>query len=249
VRPQVVRDLVELGGAPAREALNKALAAGAGNDWLDAWVAVGLLELGDTSQMPRIEQTLGKTDWALDPRGFRSIWRSISPFISLAATLVLSGGAMAPSAIDQVKRIAQVVGNFAAGERARYLVRAGLRETMTAQLRWQAADALAAAHPPGAAKLLESLLDDPALPVRTSAAQALARVDDPDAIHGIARAYALDYGEENTVSRTPAVRAALLRAALLRFPQTPETRQLVTAAQAEADSGLRLIAFVASAGS
>ena len=47
VRGQVVRDLVELGGEPSRQALRAALDDGSRNEWVEAWIAVGLLELGD----------------------------------------------------------------------------------------------------------------------------------------------------------------------------------------------------------
>ena len=53
VRGQVVRDLVELGGEPSRQALRAALDDGSRNEWVEAWIAVGLLELGDESVAPK----------------------------------------------------------------------------------------------------------------------------------------------------------------------------------------------------
>ena len=62
VRGQVVRDLVELGGEPSRQALRAALDDGSRNEWIEAWIAVGLLELGDerTAGFRRTAKGCGK---------------------------------------------------------------------------------------------------------------------------------------------------------------------------------------------
>jgi len=243
IRPQVVRSLVALGGDKARPTLERALKAGTGNDWLEAWVRVALFELGDESQFEAVQAALDKEDWSLDPRGFGSIWRAIKPLLYAAAQTVLSGGAAAPSAFQQVQRAVQLIGNFAEGERGRYLANADARKAATAQLRWQTADALAVAHPPGAAAVLRRLLDDEVPAVRLSAARALASLDSPDALDGIIVAFGKDFGDESGISRTAEVRAALLRAALIRFPDDPRTRKLLDAAAADADPGVQFIAL------
>jgi HEAT repeat protein len=245
IRPLVVRDLVELGGERARGALAQALAENPPNDWLTAWVRVGLLELGDASQLAAVESALSREDWALDPRGFRSVWRAIRPFLQAAVSTLASGGLAAPSALQQARQAVSLVGNLVQGERSRRLAKSGQREAAIAQLRWQTADALAVAAPPGAARVLEGLLatEDPA--VRLSAAAALVRLDEPEAIAGIARAYSLDYGAEDGVPRTPEVRASLLRAARLRFPADPRTAQLFALGSRDEDPAVRLIALVA----
>jgi HEAT repeat protein len=243
IRPQVVRQLVELGGPLARQTLEQALAAGTGNDWLEAWVRVALLELGDTSQMSAVEAAVAKEDWALDPRGFLSVWRAIKPLLTAAAQTMISGGLAAPSTFHQVQQAVQLIGNFGSGERGRYLANADKRQAAIAQLRWQTADALAIAHPPGSEKLLIRLLDDPTPAVRLSAARALACLDAPDAIVGLETAFGRDYGDEAGVSRTAEVRGALLRAALIRFPEDPRTRKLLNAGAGDADPGVQFIAL------
>lgn len=246
IRPQVVRALVELGssaGGEARRTLAAALAAGPGNDWLGAWTRVALLELGDASQLPAVESALPREDWALDPRGVRSVWRAIKPLLYAVAQTLLSGGAAAPSTLQQAWRAVQLVSNFASGERARFLGQADLRQAAIAQLRWQTADALAVSHPPGAVKVLIRLLDDPLPAVRLSAARALARVDQADALEGIVEAYGRDYGEEGGVPRTPEVRASLLRGVLLRFPADSRSRKLLAEAAQDADPAVRFIAL------
>jgi HEAT repeat protein len=244
IRARVVRDLVELGGERARGALAQALAEGPPNDWLTAWVRVGLLELGDTSQLPAVEAALAREDWSLDPRGFRSVWRAIKPILYAVASTVATGGLAAPSALKQARQAVQLVGNLVQGERSRFLAKANQREAAIAQLRWQTADALAAAHPPGAARILEGMLADPEPAIRLSAAVALARLDQPEAIAGIARAFPLDYGVEDGIPRTPEVRASLLRAARLRFPTDPRTAQIFAAGAKDPDPAVRFVALV-----
>ncbi|HXU32290.1 MAG TPA: HEAT repeat domain-containing protein [Thermoanaerobaculia bacterium] len=244
IRARVVRDLVELGGTRARSALAQALAEGPPNDWLTAWVRVGLLELGDASQLPAIEAALAKEDWALDPRGFLSVWRAIKPILYAVATSVATAGLAAPSTLKQIRQAVQLIGNLAQGERSRFLAKANQREAAIAQLRWQTADALAASQPPGAARVLEGLLATPEPAVRLSAALALVRLDQPEAISGLTKAFDLDYGVENGVPRTPEVRASLLRAARLRFPADPRTAQLFARAGKDGDPAVRLIARV-----
>jgi HEAT repeat protein len=245
IRPQVVRSLVNLGGARARPTLEQALAAGTGNDWLEAWVRVALLELGDASQVAAVQSALAKEDWSLDPRGFRSIWRAIKPLIMAAAQTMLSGGMAAPSAFQQVQQAVQLIGNFASGERGRYLGNADARKSAIAQLRWQTADALAVAHPPGATAILLRLLDDPVPAVRLSAARALAALDAPEAIDGIVAAFGKEYGEEGGITRMAEVRGALLRAALIRFPQDARLNKLLATGASDADPGVRFIALAA----
>mgnify|MGYP001573408148 FL=1 len=241
IRAQVVRDLVELGGERAKASLARALAEGPGNDWLEAWTRVALLELGDLSQLPLVEAALHKEDWTLDRRGFKSIWRAISPFLQAAVGILMTGGVGAMTAIQQIKKAVQLIGNFAAGERGRYLAKADARQGATAQLRWQTAEALAAARPKNAVALLEKLLGDPAPPVILAAALALAELDDPKSLDGLARAFRIDYGKENGIPRTPEVRAALLRTAWLRAPNDPRTREMAKLATVDEDGALRFI--------
>lgn len=250
IRAQVVRDLVELGGPAARQSLERALAEGAGNDWLGAWVEVGLLELGDTTRVARVEVAIARTDWDLDRRGFRSIWRAIKPFVQAALNTALSGGMglASPSTMQQIKQATSLIGNFAAGERSRSLAKKGKVEAAVAQLRWQSADAIGAAGPPGGGALLQRLLADEDPAVRLSAASALTRLDQPEALAGLAAAFPLDFGAENGVERTGAVRAALLRSALVRFPDDPRTAELVTAARRDPDGAVRFIALVGARG-
>lgn len=238
LRPRVVRELALLRTERARRALEQIASEGAGNDWLRAWTSLALLELGDAQQLASVSAAIDKTDWKLDRSGVRTLWSRVSPLLNLAAGVVLTG------AVD-VQRTIEVVGGMIAAERTRFLQRATDRELLSVQLRWQAADALALSTAPEAASELMALLEDPELSVRMSAARALAVHSDARSLDGIARAFALDFGEENGVSRGPEVRAALLRSALLQFPDDPRTRALCRTALADSDAGVRFIAAVA----
>ena len=238
LRPRVVRELAVLRTDRAHQALTQISNDGAGNDWLQAWTSVALLELGDADQLPQVSAAIDKTDWTLDRSGLRTLWSRISPILNLAAGVVLTG------ALDVQKTI-QVVGGMIAAERTRFLQKATDRELLSVQLRWQAADALALSTDPAAVGELMALLDDPELAVRMSAARALAVHSDRRSLDGITKAFALDFGEENGVSRAPEVRSALLRSALLQFPNDPRTHALCNTALTDMDSGVRFIAAVA----
>jgi hypothetical protein len=105
----------------------------------------------------------------------RSIWRAIKPFLAYAAKLAMSGGMSAMSSSDQLRQVTSLIGNAVQGERSRHLAKLGQRESLTAQLRWQAADASAKAQPEGALRMLRTLLADPTRALRAKA------TSDPDA--------------------------------------------------------------------
>jgi HEAT repeat protein len=209
-------------------------------------VAVGLLELGDESVSSRVEAALTTTDWELDPRGIRSIWRAIKPFLQYATQLAMSGGMSAMSSSDQLRQVTSLVGNAVQGERARHLSKLDQRESLTAQLRWQAADALATAKPDGALRMLRALLADSTPGVQSSAALALARSGDAEALPLLAAAYdnALNVAADTT--NLPELRATLVRAAVLSSREAEATRGLLAKAVNDPDAGVRFIALAAA---
>jgi HEAT repeat protein len=246
VRGQVVRDLVELGGEPSREALRAALDEGSRNEWLEAWVAVGLLELGDEQVTSQVEAALTTDDWDLDPRGVRSIWRAIKPFLAYATQLAMSGGTSAISSSEQLRQVTSLIGNAVVSERSRHLAKLGQRESLTAQLRWQAADALGKAQPEGSVRLLRTLLADSTPGVQASAALALARSNDPEALPLLESAYGAALIADQSLPHLPELRATLVRAAVLHSRTAPATQALLAKAQTDPDAGVRFIALAAA---
>ena len=239
----LVRDLVELGGEPSRRALRAALDEGPRNDWIEAWAAVGLLELGDLDVMAQVEAAITKDDWQLDPRGIRSIWRAIKPFLAYAAQLAMSGGASALSSSEKLRQATSLIGNAVMSERARHLGKLDQRESLTAQLRWQTADAIARTQPEGALRVLQALLADATPGVQSSAALALARSNHPDALPLIATAYDNALASGTSLGHEPELRATLVRAAVLHSAAAPATVALLAKAGADPDPGVRFIAL------
>jgi HEAT repeat protein len=246
IRAQVVRDLVELGGEASTQALKETLDEGIRNDWVSAWVTVGLLELGDESVLPEVEAALTMTEWELDPRGLRSIWRAIKPWLQYATQLAMSGGMSAMSSTDQLRQVVSLVSNAVTSERGRHLQKMDQRESLTAQLRWQVADAIAAAQPEGALRVVSTLLADSTPGVHSSAALALAQLDDPEVPTLIMSAYETALGKETSLGHGPELRATLVRSAVLNAPSASATRELLEKASADADAGVRFIALAAN---
>lgn len=234
IRPRIVRELADRASPQSRQALQKILSEGAGNDWLQAWVSVALLDLGDDAQLPAVSRAVNRSDWTLDKSGIGSLWRRISPLLSLAAQTAFSQ--------VSVMQTVQTVGNMIAQERARAQKKITDRALVSLQIRWQAADALAASHSADAVAILSSMIDDPEPSVRLSAARALAMNPSPAAGPAIARAFDADYGSDGEDSRTPQVRAALLRAAIER--DYADSLPLCRKGATDPDPGVRFIALV-----
>ena len=236
IRARVTRDLFEKGGAPGVQALETIHQRGAGNDWLQAWVAVTLLEAGRVAYLSEVRAALGKKDWTLDRPGIKAWWGRVSPILQIALQAALTG------TVD-VQRVAQVIGNLVASERSRYAQKSTLEEMLLAQIRWQAADAFGATGANETLPDLSALLSDERPVVRLSAARAFAWHRGDRAIDGYAAAFKTGFGEENGIPRAPEVRSALLRSALTRHPDDPRSLELCRLAAEDSDPGVRFIAL------
>ncbi|HKN08648.1 MAG TPA: hypothetical protein VJ376_04080 [Pseudomonadota bacterium] len=240
LRPRVVRVLVAHHDERSRQTLEEILKQGTGNDWLNAWISVGVLEMGDRGQLEAVRAAVHKTDWTFDPASIGSFWRKIRPLVQLAVTAAVGGPVSS-------QEIAKVVVNMALAERAKAVERGNDREVASLQLRFEACDAFSAIDDAGAAAELTQLAADKEAAVRLSAARALAVQPGGASLDGLVAAYHADFGEEEGTSRTPEVRAALLRAALNRAPNDARVRSLIGEAAASADPGIRFVGLVAQA--
>jgi HEAT repeat protein len=239
LRPRVVRALVAHRDARSLQTLQEILHQGAGNDWLNAWVAVGLLEVGDNTQFEVVRAAIRKSDWGLDRPTLGSAWRAIKPYVQLAMSVAMG-------ATLSTEQIVQVVGNMAFAARNAAIERANDREVASLQLRFEACEAFAARDDAASTAELMALIADPQPAVRLSAARSLAVQPGGGSLEGLVAAYHADFGDEEGKSRTPEVRAALLRAALNRAPADPHTGALVREAAAAADPGIRFVGLVAA---
>ena len=215
-RPDLVRDLVETGSERSRSLLAERVSAGHPDEWLHAWMTIGLYELGDRSRLDELEALIDKTDWDFG-RGTVGAWyKRLKP-------LLWEGATMAMGMPADTQKLVRMVAAFAFAERDRHLARAGERARRTAQYRWQLADALAGVDAPETLPLLARLLSSEDTSVRLSAARALVGQSNPGAAELLAHAVNLDYGEEDGASRNPEIHAALLRTLVTRFPDHPST--------------------------
>jgi HEAT repeat protein len=143
--------------------------------------------------------------------------------------------------------VTSLISNAVTSERGRHLQKLDQREALTAQLRWQAADAIATARPAGALEMLRTLLADPTPGVHSSAARAVAEIGDPDALGLLAGVYETALVAESSLGFEPELRATLVRSALLQAPTAVATAELVARARLDPDPGVRFIAHAVSA--
>jgi len=236
IRARVVRDLLEQGGEPGKRALAEIHRRGAGNDWLQAWVAVAMLQGGDANELAEVRAALQNGHWTLDHLGAKAWWGRIRPLIQIGMQVALTG------TVD-VHQVADIVSNMVASERSYFSEHSSYEDMVLAQLQWQAADAFAANGGDDTIPDLTHMLGDPRAVVRMSAARALAVHPSARAIEAYAAAFAADFGEELGVPRAPEIRGALLRTAIVRHPNDPATLALCRLATDDTDPGVRFIAL------
>jgi HEAT repeat protein len=241
IRARVVRDLLEQGGDPGKRALAEIHRRGAGNDWLQAWVAVAMLQGGDANELAEVRSALQNGHWTLDHLGAKAWWGRIRPLIQIGLQVAVTG-------TINVNRAADIISNMVASERSYFTEHSSYEEMVLAQLQWQAADAFAANGGDDTVADLTRMLADPRAVVRMSAARAIAVHPSQRAIEAYAGAFDVDFGEEQGVARAPEIRSALLRTAIVRHPNDPQTIALCRAASNDAEPGVRFIALTQLSG-
>jgi len=240
-RPDLVRDLVETGSERARRLLAARVAAGHPNEWLLAWMRIGLYELGDRSQLDELAALIDETGWDFG-RGTAASWyKRLEP-------LLWEGAKLAMGMPSDTERLARMVASFAFAERDRHLQRADERARRTAQFRWQLADALAGVDSAEAVPVLARLLEFDDESVRLSAASALLSQSSPPAADLLARALDLDYGDEDGVSRNSEIHAALVRALVSRFRDHPRTAAALSDPRRLDDASVALMVLAVRSG-
>lgn len=233
-RPSLARALVHAGDDRARAILAGTLKRGHGSDWLEAWIAAGLVELGDRSAIPRLEPAVEQERWDLGRRAPGFWYRLLKPVVWEAAEIA----AGLPS-----EDTAQVVLDFAFAARDRSIRRQAEQERRTSRLRWQIADSLGTVDAAAAVPLLVRLLEEDEESVRLSAVWALLAQTGPPAAAPKARALALGYGEEAGVPRSPEIRASILRNLARIHPDHPATARALAGADRFADPSVRFLAL------
>lgn len=221
---EIVWTLVNKGGKKSIPVLQAALPVRKPDEWLSAYIAVGLLDLGDTAGIEVARACLSNKKW-LSTR--------LEAAEGLAAHGDLSGLPVLQDLIRDRSFLAQV-GDLALG-----------RYRTPEELRIAVAGSLADMDRPEGVPLLLELLEEKSDEVRTAAAYALGRMKNPGAVEGLKRGLAVDFGKEGPRLRSPQVRAYLLRMALLRFGQDPATKAMLEEAVQSEFLSVKFLALAA----
>ncbi len=225
-KPSLVSALVRIGGDDARQVLSEAMTTVEKGSWLQTWIAVGMLELGDTSSIDLARAALEKPEWEFTT-------------VRIATALARHGDESGIAALDRLyDRAAQgiepetgkAVLAILAGEGAEYSASQEAKDARLLRLRRQIADALAQIDRPASVPVLTKMLGDKEASVRSSAAYGLARMDDSAAVGALAEAIAGDYDDAER-SRNPVVHAHLARRAGERLASEPDAAAVVEAAR------------------
>lgn len=213
LRPALVTALVRAGSEDSVRVLKSGMAAVDKGSWLETWIAVGLLELGDTSSVGLAKAALGNPEWSFTTVRIATALARNGDYSGVPALEKLYRSAASGVEPDWGKAaVAYLVGEgseYESGERAK-------RARLT-RLRQQIASALATIDRPECVPVLTAVLGDEEPSVRVSAAYGLARMDTVEAAVGLATAVAADFGEVDGRSPNPVVHAHVVRSAGGRF--------------------------------
>ena len=226
--PELVQALLAKGGDPSRSVLKGAIAAQKPGSWLAAAMAVGLLEMGDTSSIDVVRAALANKDW-LHTRMEAAValaGQGDTSGLPVLQSLTLSHGLL-KSALDLS------FGTYRDPEAMRCAV----------------AEALGRTDREEAVPMLASLLSDKSDRVRLAAAYALIRMSAPASIDGLVAALAVDYGSQDGRARNPQVHAQLLRAAARRLPKDVRTAAMLEKGTGSPFASVRFLALAAAKGS
>jgi hypothetical protein len=223
LRPALVTALVRAGGADAVRVLRSGMAAVEKGTWLETWIAVGLLELGDTSQIGLAKTALTNPEWSFTTVRIATALAANGDYAGVPAMESLYTSAASGVEPDWGKAALA----YLAGDGSAYESNERAKRARLIRLRQQISDALATIDQPQCVPVLTAILGDAEPSVRVAAAYALARMEPPDAAAGLATAMATDFGAVEGKSRNPVVHGHVMRTAAARFPDHDATRSVI----------------------
>jgi tetratricopeptide (TPR) repeat protein len=239
LRPALVSALVRAGSSDAIRVLKASVAAVEKGSWLETWIAVGLLELGDTSQIGLAKAALGKPDWAFTTVRIATALAENGDFSGVSALNSLyrsaAGGVEPDWGKATLAFLAGEGGEFQSGEKA--------KKARLIRLRRQIAWALSEIDQPDCVAILTSILADSEPSVRAAAAYGLAAMKKSEAAAGLTAAMPVDYGSVGEATRNPVVQAHLVRAADQRFADQEESGGTIEAGLASAYNSVRFLSL------
>lgn len=241
IRPALVTALVRAGGDDAVRVLKTAMASVEKGSWLETWIAVGLLELGDTSEIDLARAALSNPEWAFTTVRISTALAKNGDYSGIPALGSLYSSAARGVEPDWGKAAIA----YLAGEGAEYDSSEKAKRARLIRLRHQIASALADIDQPDCVQILTEILDDSEPAVRASAAYALARMSTPEAATGLVAALGTDYGTFEGRSRNPVIHAHAVRGAAAHHAGSDGWGLVASAAHSNLSPSVRFLCLCA----
>jgi hypothetical protein len=233
LRPDLVTELVRIGGEQSAKVLADSIAFYKDGEWLKTWMAIALLELGDTSQVALAKAALGTPNWEFTAVRVSTALAKNNDYSGIP---VLQSMAQRTTPPATPGNLLNILGGAASTQADKQRL---------SNLRRQVATALGEINQADCVPVLIKMLADSDLWVRSNAAFALAEMSLPAALAGMKVAMTTDYGTYNEASRNPGIWAYVLRSAVARFPKEPATREVLAAGAASPYPSVKFMALVA----
>ena len=166
LRPALVTALVRAGGDQSIRVLKSSLVAVKKGTWLETWMAVGLLELGDTSQVKTAKAALGNPEWAFTTVRIATALAENGDFAGIPTLKTLYTSAASGVEPDWGKAALAYV----AGDGAHYESGEKAKRARLIRLRRQISSALAEIDQPQCVPIMITILGDAEASVRVAAA-------------------------------------------------------------------------------
>ncbi len=244
LRPALVTALVRAGGPEAVRVLKSGMTVAKKGSWLETWIAVGLLELGDTSHLALAKSALANPEWAFTT-------------VRIATALAHNGDMAGVPALKSLYESAargvepdwgKATLAFLAGEGEGYQAGEQNRAARLVRLRQQIAGALAEIDQPACVPILGEMLSDSEPSVRMAGARALTHMETPEVAQGLTEVMATDFGAFEGRSRNPGLHARAVRVAAVRFPDQPATGQVLEAAVSSPYQSVQFLGLCVASG-
>lgn len=213
--------------------------AAAAGSWIQTWIAIAMLELGDKSHIDLVKASMSVPEWDFTAvRAAEALARN-GDYSGIGALGPVYDRALAGTESSAGAELLALV----SGSGSEYSMDREAKLARLTRLRVQIADVLGEMNRADAVPLLEKMLADPAASVRVAAAHSLTSMTDKAAARGLAKAYDVDYGKSGSGSRNPVMQAAIVRAAGVRFPGDPATKTLLASAAKSSYPSVKFMAL------
>lgn len=223
LRGNIVGTLIRVGGEQSKKTLQDAYKAYNGDDELmKATIAIGLLELGDAGPIETVRQALKHENWDFTAVNAAHALAKHDDYrgIPVLAALAVKKPEQKSSGMQVLDIFSSKGGNDQKAE-----------ERRTVSLRRNVASTLGRIDHPDCVPVLNGLLEDSYLNVRSSAAYALADMANPASLPGINQALQTDYGvNRQKESRNPEIWAYVFRSSLAKFNKKSGIKDVIQTA-------------------